>query len=844
MSHQRIAIHVVLLAGIGLLALSISTPARAADDPEPHRVILSVAPFDLEAATSQHPLEAWVGDFAAALDFHRLDRFVASGEAGWLFAGLGIALLSIGIAFLVRSRPPNGVATFSIVFPSNVDGIFRVSLRRQSARSSGSRTTARRDARMRPGSRLTRSGVQRETQFEGLAPGLWIAVVEGTLAAPRSGAEIGRVSQETEFEVFSDSLTPVEVVWPTMNVPVELRVHWDRQPASDVGVCLRGRPESLRYSGQGVSRLSLDVGTHEVLIGGGDRVVSRTLHVEDYEPMLVDVDLATSEGVVFKGCPLAVTSCLQGDLGGAARALERDGQSDVASLLLAELHQGQGQVEHAATALENAGKPLEAAELRRSIHDYAGAATLYEEAGAGADAAEMYVAARSWANAARVYVGIEDWPRAAHAFEEAGDTPGKIGALEAQGEFLQAAGLAAEIDDRARAIRLLQQVAPQHPDYGHACELLVLAFEQEGHLDLAAHQLERRLEFMDSDESSPPLVFHLAELLEELGDDERALDVLEVLRDREPTYPKVATRIEGLRKKLSESLRQNGPAPFGSVPGATAFVTKARYEILDEVGSGGMGRVYRALDRRLGREVALKRMPESLRDHPTAVSLFLGEAQAAARMNHPNIVTLYDADQEQGHFFITMELLHGLPLNAVLKEHGPFDAIDTARLGLQACAGLAYAHAQGIVHRDIKTANLFITKEKALKIMDFGLAKMVEAVRDQNATLIAGTPLYMAPEQAAGNVVDGRTDLYGLGVTLFELSTGRLPFFEGDVAEQHRHAAPPDPTTLVAGYPPALAGLILRMLSKRPEDRPASATEVAGELSALLDAAMTEEVEA
>jgi len=799
-----------------------------------------MTPIVIEAPASQRPFGTWIGDLTISGDFLRLERFVASGEAVWLFAGLGLCLLVIGIVFLLRSRPGNGVATMCIEFPSNVDGEFQVRLRRPGSRSSGAKASMNRDANARPGSPHTRSGVQRETQFDALAPGLWVAIVEGMLTAPRSGAELGRVRQEIEFEIFPDAVTPVEVVLPPIAVPIELRVHWDRQPARDVGVCLRGRPESLRYSGQGVSRLSLSVGTHEVLIGGGDRVVSRILQVEDYEPMMTRVDLATSEGVVFKGCPPAVTSCLQGDLGGAARALERDGQSDVASLLLAELHQGQGQVEHAAAALENAGMPLEAADLRRSIQDYAGAARLYEEAGVGAKAAEMYVAAGNWANAARVYEGIEDWPGAIEAFEKAGDTSGLIGAFEAQGELLKAAGLASEIDDRARAIRLLQQVAPQHPDYGRACELLVLAFEQEGHLDLAAHQLERRLEFMDSDESSPQLVFHLAELLEDLGDDERALDVFEILRDREPTYPKVATRIEGLRKKLSESFRQNASAAFASVPGATAFVTKARYEILDEIGSGGMGRVYRARDRRLGREVALKRMPENLRDHPTAVSLFLGEAQAAARMNHPNIVTLYDADQEQGHFFITMELLHGLPLNAVLKEHGPFDAVDTARLGLQACAGLAYAHDQGIVHRDIKTANLFITKEKALKIMDFGLAKVIEAVRDENATLIAGTPLYMAPEQAAGQVVDGRTDLYGLGITLFELSTGRLPFFEGDVAEQHRHAAPPDPATLIAGYPPALATLVLRMLSKRPEDRPASATEVASELSALIDAAMAD----
>jgi tetratricopeptide (TPR) repeat protein len=807
--------------------------------PNRHRLIfvLVLAAVGLVLA----PLAATGRTTEASSGLNRLEAIAALApgvEPFWLFAGLGAALALLGILFWIRSRPADGIATILIGFPTNVDGVFEVSLhreRREPRRTSGNADSAK-DARAKARSPHTRTGVQRETQFEALPPGIWFARVEGLLTAPRSSAQLGKIRQEVEFEVVSDSVTSVDVVLPTLTAQVELRVHWDRQPARDVGVAVRRQPDSLRYSAHGVSRISLPVGTHTVRIGAGDRVVERRLEVGDYEPMTASVDLATSEGLVFKGCPPAVNPCLQGDLGGAARALERDGQSDAASLLLAELHQEQGQIEYASTALEKAGKALEAAHLRRSIHDYAKAAELYEAAQSDLLAAEMYAEAGAWDEAARVYMRIHDWQQAGHAYERAGDFQGRIGAYEAQGEFLRAAGLASEIDDRARAIRLLQQVAPQESDFGRASELLVLAYEQEGHLELAARQLERRLDFLSDDEPAAQLQFHLAELLEEVGDEERALDVLEVLRDREPTYPKVATRIEGLRKKLSESFRQSLSGGFASAPGATAFVSQARYEVLEEIGRGGMGRVYKARDRRLGREVALKRMPENLRDHPTAVSLFLGEAQAAARMNHPNIVTVYDADQEDGHFFITMELLQGLPLNSVLKQHGPFDAADTARLGLQACAGLAYAHEQGIVHRDIKTANFFVTKDKSLKIMDFGLAKMVEAVRDQDATVIAGTPLYMAPEQAAGNVADGRTDLYGLGITLFELSTGRLPFFEGDVAEQHRHAAPPDPTALVPGYPPALATLLLRMLSKRPEDRPSSAARVSEELSAILDA--------
>lgn len=572
-----------------------------------------------------------------------------------------------------------------------------------------------------------------------------------------------------------------------------------------------------------------------MLIGAGDRVIEQPVRITDFEPRIVPIDLATTEGLVFKGCPPAVTPFLQGDLGDAARALERDGQSDIASLLLARLHQDQGQTERAAEQLENAGRSQEAAELRRSISDFDRAALLFEDAGDLRHAAEMYDAAQSWAEAARAYVALEEWPDAARCFELAGDQDSLIGALEAQGELFRAAALASELDDRARAIRLLQQVSPKHSEYGRAAELLALAFEQEGHLDLAANQLERRIEALSPGESPTQLELHLAELLDETGDYSRALAVLEKLRDREPTYPDVASRIEGLRKKLSGPSQVNVvTAGFAPPAGATAFVAEERYEILEEIGRGGMGLVYKARDRRLGRIVALKRMPENLRDHPGAVSLFLGEAQAAARMNHPNIVTLYDADQENGHFFITMELLEGLPLNTILKQRGRFGPRDTARLGIQICAGLQYAHDQGIVHRDIKTANLFITRERSLKIMDFGLAKILEAVRDKGATLIAGTPFYMAPEQASGNVTDGRTDLYALGITLFELSTGQLPFSEGDVAEQHRNAPPPDLIPLVEDCPPALAGLIATLMAKSPEQRPESARIVAEQLTEIL----------
>ena len=226
--------------------------------------------------------------------------------------------------------------------------------------------------------------------------------------------------------------------------------------------------------------------------------------------------------------------------------------------------------------------------------------------------------------------------------------------------------------------------------------------------------------------------------------------MLEELREREATYPALATRIETLRKQKGEAglTRPTHGRVSNGLHSTAPMLRESRYAIREEIGRGGMGVVYRAHDKRLNREVALKRMPENLREHPKAVQFFMREAQAVARLSHRNIVTIFDVDQEDGIFFITMELLKGKPLNEVLKAKGRIGPRDATRLGIQIATGLACAHEQGIVHRDIKTANLFLTLDNTVTIMDFGLAKMVQEVR-RASTVIGGTPYYMAPEQSA-----------------------------------------------------------------------------------------------
>ena len=818
--HER-AVRASAIGAIGLLpAASASAGAFTEGLGRGLATLTSGARFETLVAPLEAAYREWIASSNGARE---IDAFLTS-DAGALAALGAVLVLALVLGQIQRRRRRDvGDLTLHLLFPDGVDGDFEVRLVRRNRR---------RDDR-RP---IRRVGVRRETQFDGVPPGAWRVEIEGRLHAAQSRAELAWIEESVDVEIAIGKCTELEHALPPVEAPIEFRVHWDRQPAHGVGLGLASRPETVRYATQvGVVRSTLPLGAHAIVVGAGDRIVERPCQVTSYEPSVVSIDLADADGLVFKGCPPAVGAFLQGDLAQAAQALERDGQSDTAALLLARLHQAQGRTEAAAEQLENAGRDREAAQLRKEISDFDRAAALFENAGELRSAAEMYDAAGAFDQAARAYAALEDWTAAARCYESAGDADGLIGALEGQGEILRAAALATESGDRARAIRLLQQVGQGDEAFGRAGELLALAYEQEGHLDLAANQIERCLQALAPGEFAPALEVHLAELLEDSGEVTRALEVLGALRDRDPTYPRVAGKIEALRKKMNAASRRESGATFTPPAGATAFVAEERYEIVEEVGRGGMGLVYKARDRRLGRTVALKRMPENLRDHPTAVQLFLTEAQAAARMNHPNIVTLYDADQENGSFFITMELLEGLPLNSILKQRGRFGPRDTARLGLQVCAGLQYAHDAGIVHRDIKTSNLFITRDRVLKIMDFGLAKILEAVRMDGSTVIAGTPFYMAPEQASGNVADGRTDLYALGVTLFELSTGRLPFKEGDVQAKHREAPRPDPTQGIPDYPAKLAILIQRLMSVEPDGRPANAAEVAEVLTEIVE---------
>jgi class 3 adenylate cyclase/tetratricopeptide (TPR) repeat protein len=263
-----------------------------------------------------------------------------------------------------------------------------------------------------------------------------------------------------------------------------------------------------------------------------------------------------------------------------------------------------------------------------------------------------------------------------------------------------------------------------------------------------------------------------------------------------------------------------------------------RYRIDAELGRGGMSVVYRAHDTLLDRPVAVKVLSRVLSEVEGDSGLgtegrarLLREAQAAARLDHPNIVSVYDvgfADETGDTPFIVMQLVTG----ATLRECGPLSTLQIVTIARQLCEALDHAHAQGIVHRDLKPENISVVgsgERLIAKLMDFGLARSHEASRLTQEDAVVGTVFYLAPEQALGQEVDGRADLYALGVILYELTTGRLPFTGSDpllVISQHLHAPVVPPRVHNPAIPPELEALILRLLSKKPDDRPASAREV------------------
>jgi len=259
-----------------------------------------------------------------------------------------------------------------------------------------------------------------------------------------------------------------------------------------------------------------------------------------------------------------------------------------------------------------------------------------------------------------------------------------------------------------------------------------------------------------------------------------------------------------------------------------------RYEIIEELGKGGMGKVYRVEDKKIKEEVALKLIKPEIASDKKTIERFGNELKMARKIAHRNVCKMYDLSEDKGTHYITMEYVPGEDLKRLIRKVGQFGASKTIFIAKQVCDGLAEAHRLGVVHRDLKPQNIMVDEEGNARIMDFGIARSLKAKGITGAGVMVGTPEYMSPEQAEVKDVDQRSDIYSLGVVLYEMATGRVPF-EGEtplgIAMKHKSEMPIDPKEVNEQTPENLSNLILRCMEKDKEKRYKSAGELRSELS-------------
>lgn len=317
-----------------------------------------------------------------------------------------------------------------------------------------------------------------------------------------------------------------------------------------------------------------------------------------------------------------------------------------------------------------------------------------------------------------------------------------------------------------------------------------------------------------------------------------------------PRYPSgvaakawVPAAVEVSSQQLSQRMHTTVIEEIASLPEIRG------YQVVETLGAGGMGMVYRAVQVSTGREVALKILKNSVVGSPNAVARFKREVQLAARLEHPNIARVYDADVQQGHCFYSMQLIHGLPLHDFVAEHR-LSRRQILELLLLVCRGVAYAHEQGVVHRDLKPSNIFVNDAGVPFLLDFGLAKAVgnetlDVAISMEGT-VTGTPGFMAPEQAAGQIsrIGTATDVYSLGAILYYLLTRHFPHdVSGTQYEMLRRIAEEDvtpPDVYAAGLTPRLTALLRCALQNNPEKRFAHAGELAAEIGTCLQVDTTD----
>jgi tetratricopeptide (TPR) repeat protein len=518
----------------------------------------------------------------------------------------------------------------------------------------------------------------------------------------------------------------------------------------------------------------------------------------------------------------------------AARSPQRD-------RLMAVLCRSTGRPAEAGNLFAELGLAREAAESYEEAGDWGRAAYRWEAAGEPRRAAEAYTRGGRLRDAGRCFAaaGLND--EAAQAWTRGGHLSQAVELYLRHGEPVRAARLHLAAGDETRAAALLVQIEPEHPAFAEGVLLAAPLLVAEGLYGEALGRLRRVAEAAPRDAPrSPESDYWMARCLEGLARHDEARARYGRLEKRQPGYRDVRERLAALAEVAEPVPAAPAPAVVHTL--AVGSELAGRYEILAEIGKGGMGRVYKARDRELGEVVAIKTLLVSAHAGDTGFAddaRLLREVQLCRRISHPNVVRVYDLGRFAGGLFVTMEYLDGKALDDLIAQEAPlsFERIRTILSGV--AAGLAEAHAQGIVHRDLKPGNVMVSTDRA-KILDFGIATMAAgASTDPRLTqtgIVLGSPTYMSPDQILGRELDGRSDLYSLGILAYTLVAGREPFDPADAQTlllKQLWEKPRDVRTFRPETPEPWAALLERLLAKEPEQRHQSAGELLAELAEL-----------
>ncbi len=497
--------------------------------------------------------------------------------------------------------------------------------------------------------------------------------------------------------------------------------------------------------------------------------------------------------------------------------------------LAAEAFKSAGKYEEAGDHLTMAKKPLAAAQAFEKAGNLVKANTAraeyYGGAGEFQKAAEMFEKAGEYELSAQMYENAHDLQHAAVLYQRAGnlekakqlptfidDEKKTTGTLLKEKNFIETAEEYIKLGDIDSAIESLQKVtASDEDEYYNACVLLGNLFVNKGMFVPAIEKYKKAIGNKLLNKDTVGAYYGIATAMERTGEISKALLIYDRVLAEDYNYKDVRVRIERLKKLPS---KQQIKAAEG-----------IRYSIIKEIGRGSMGKVYEAYDTVLERRVAYKVPSLDLTHHPALVNDFLREAKSAAALNHPNIVIVYDTGKQGEDYYIAMELLSGETLKDNLVEKGHLSVSEALKISEQLARALVYAHSKNLIHRDVKPGNIMLTDEDIVKLMDFGLAKIIYDTA-QNTTKIIGTPYYMSPEQIQGDKINFETDIYSFGAVLYETITGTPPFSKGDIYYHHMHSPAPSLKSVMPSISDKVDALIKKCLQKEPERRFPSTSEL------------------